>query len=108
MGASEHERIDPGIFEGLQVLASGLEQLGAGGDAFLYELHEARAGHRVYLKVGGNREGVFVGAGGDGRFRCNHADFAVAGCCERAAGGGLDYLDDGDAVLAGVAFAGVA
>ena len=108
VGASEHERVDPGILEGLQVLASGLQQFGAGGNALLHKLHEARAGHRVHLKVGGNREGVLVGAGGDGRLRRNHADLAVAGRGKRAAGSGLNHLDDGDAVLAGVTFAGVA
>ena len=108
VGTAEHEGVHAGILERLQVLAGGLQQLGAGGNALLHELHEARARHRVHLKVRGNRESVLVGAGGDGRLRRNHTDLAVTGCGERTAGGGLNHLDDGDAVLAGVAFAGVA
>ena len=108
VGTTEHEGVYTGILERLQVLAGGLQQFGAGGNTLLHELHEARARHRVHLKVRGNSESVLVSAGGDGRLGRNHADFAVAGCGERAAGGGLNHLDDGDAVLSGVAFAGVA
>ncbi len=98
MGAAQHQRVDVGALQRLEITLGQSEHLAAAGDAALDEIDEPRAGHRGDLGVAGGGEGVLVGAGGDGGLGADHADAPVAGGGDRAAYRGQDHLDDGHVV----------
>ncbi len=102
--APQHQRVDLGALQRLQVALGQSEHLPTAGDAALDEVDEARACHRGDLGVAGGGERVLVGVRGDGRPRADHPDAAVAGGRDGAAHGRQDHLDDGHVV----AFARVA
>ena len=78
MGAAEHERVDAGVDERLEVFVGDVDELAAAGHALLDEVDEARARARRQLDVRGRGERVVVGHRLGGRAGADHPDPAVA------------------------------
>ena len=103
MRAAEDERVDAFVDEAVEVLVRDRQQLRAGGDAGLDELHEPRARGARDLDLRRGGEAVGVGTTLVRRLRRDDADAVVARRRGGAARRRADDLDDGHVVaLTGV------
>src|SRR5690606_101824 len=96
--AAQHQGVDPGLPERIEVLVGGGEQLGPAGDPALDELDEARAGAGVEAHAWSGGERVVVRQGRGGGPGADDPDDPAAGGRRGPAGGREDHLDDGDVV----------